>query len=253
MGFRFRRSLRIAPGLRLNFSRSGISTSLGGRGATYTIGPRGTRTTVGLPGTGLFWTSSSARRTPAAGTDLPDAAGAALSQGGAGCVWIAAILAVILMIGMCSSSTPPTSAPPQPMPTASPPGTAYFVNVRSANCRSAPAASARAVSGLKRGEQILVSEQSGGWSHATGGGRDCWISSALLTSDPPELALRTPGAGAPAAGFLSSDRATRRSAPRSRPRSSYDSGCPCSGNRVCIGPRGGRYCITSGGNKRYGV
>lgn len=22
---------------------------------------------------------------------------------------------------------------------------------------------------------------------------------------------------------------------------------------VCIGPRGGRYCITSGGNKRYGI
>ncbi|MDG2535263.1 hypothetical protein P6144_16500 [Sphingomonas sp. HITSZ_GF] len=33
----------------------------------------------------------------------------------------------------------------------------------------------------------------------------------------------------------------------------YGSGCPCSGRQVCIGPRGGRYCITSGGNKRYGV
>lgn len=29
--------------------------------------------------------------------------------------------------------------------------------------------------------------------------------------------------------------------------------CPCSGSSICIGPRGGRYCITSGGNKRYGV
>ena len=29
-------------------------------------------------------------------------------------------------------------------------------------------------------------------------------------------------------------------------------GCPCGGGRVCVGPRGGRYCITSGGNKRYG-
>jgi DNA-binding CsgD family transcriptional regulator len=29
--------------------------------------------------------------------------------------------------------------------------------------------------------------------------------------------------------------------------------CPCSGESVCVGPRGGRYCITSGGNKRYGV
>ena len=29
--------------------------------------------------------------------------------------------------------------------------------------------------------------------------------------------------------------------------------CPCNGGDVCVGPRGGRYCITSGGNKRYGV
>lgn len=28
-------------------------------------------------------------------------------------------------------------------------------------------------------------------------------------------------------------------------------GCPCSSSQVCIGPRGGVYCITSGGNKRY--
>lgn len=30
-------------------------------------------------------------------------------------------------------------------------------------------------------------------------------------------------------------------------------GCSCSGGNVCYGPRGGRYCITSGGNKRYGI
>lgn len=29
--------------------------------------------------------------------------------------------------------------------------------------------------------------------------------------------------------------------------------CPCNGGNVCVGPRGGRYCITSGGKKRYGV
>lgn len=47
---------------------------------------------------------------------------------------------------------------------------------------------------------------------------------------------------------------TRRSSSRSRGSSGYiDGQCPCSGSRICIGPRGGRYCITSGGNKRYGV
>jgi hypothetical protein len=29
------------------------------------------------------------------------------------------------------------------------------------------------------------------------------------------------------------------------------SSCPCSGSKVCVGPRGGHYCITSSGNKRY--
>jgi hypothetical protein len=57
MGFlRFRRSFRIAPGLRVNLSRSGVSASVGRRGACLTIGPRGTRETIGIPGTGLSYT-----------------------------------------------------------------------------------------------------------------------------------------------------------------------------------------------------
>jgi hypothetical protein len=32
-----------------------------------------------------------------------------------------------------------------------------------------------------------------------------------------------------------------------------DRGCSCSNGSVCFGPRGGRFCITSGGNKRYGI
>lgn len=55
MGFRFRRSVRVLPGVRLNLSRGGASVSLGGRGFHYTVGPKGTRTTVGIPGTGLSW------------------------------------------------------------------------------------------------------------------------------------------------------------------------------------------------------
>ncbi|MFA7243573.1 MAG: hypothetical protein WC091_25990 [Sulfuricellaceae bacterium] len=31
------------------------------------------------------------------------------------------------------------------------------------------------------------------------------------------------------------------------------SSCACGSGRVCVGSRGGRYCITSGGKKRYGV
>jgi hypothetical protein len=56
MRLRLWRRVRIAPGLRLNLSKSGASVSVGRRGAWLTTGPRGQRATVGLPGSGLFWT-----------------------------------------------------------------------------------------------------------------------------------------------------------------------------------------------------
>lgn len=55
MGLRFRRSVRLAPGLRLNLGRRGASLSLGGRGASLNIGRRGVYGNVGLPGTGLSY------------------------------------------------------------------------------------------------------------------------------------------------------------------------------------------------------
>jgi hypothetical protein len=61
MGLRFRKSLRILPGVCLNFSKSGVSASLGVRGATVNIGPRGTKYTVGLPGTGFSFSEFSPR------------------------------------------------------------------------------------------------------------------------------------------------------------------------------------------------
>ncbi len=60
MGYlRFWRRIKIAPGLKLNVSKSGGSLSFGPRGAKYTVGPRGQRGTFGIPGTGLFYTSTS--------------------------------------------------------------------------------------------------------------------------------------------------------------------------------------------------
>jgi hypothetical protein len=72
MGFRFRRSVKILPGVRINLSGSEPSVSVGPRGFRYTIGSKGTRVTAGIPGTGLSWTqytphgvqSSSAQHVP---------------------------------------------------------------------------------------------------------------------------------------------------------------------------------------------
>lgn len=53
MGVRFRRRIRLAPGVHLNMSGSGISWSIGPRGASVTFGSRGTYLNTGIPGTGL--------------------------------------------------------------------------------------------------------------------------------------------------------------------------------------------------------
>jgi hypothetical protein len=55
--FRFRRSFRLAPGIRLNIGRGGVSTSIGERGAHVTVGHGRTRATVTVPGSGLSYTA----------------------------------------------------------------------------------------------------------------------------------------------------------------------------------------------------
>ena len=61
MSLRFRRRLRLFPGVSLNLSKQGLSSiSFGGPGASINVPVArsgGTRSTVGLPGTGLSWTS----------------------------------------------------------------------------------------------------------------------------------------------------------------------------------------------------
>ena len=51
---RFRRRVRICKGLSLNFSGSGISMSMGVRGASVTVGKQGIYANYGIPGTGLY-------------------------------------------------------------------------------------------------------------------------------------------------------------------------------------------------------
>jgi hypothetical protein len=53
MPIRFRRTLRVLPGVRVNVSKHGISTTVGPRGMHLTFNRYGVRQDLGLPGTGL--------------------------------------------------------------------------------------------------------------------------------------------------------------------------------------------------------
>ena len=70
-GLRFRKSLRLAPGVRLSVSKSGLGISAGVKGLRYSVHSSGRRTrSVSLPGTGIshVTTSGTATREPRGGS-----------------------------------------------------------------------------------------------------------------------------------------------------------------------------------------
>ena len=54
MGLKFRKRITLFPGCTVNFSKSGISTTLGAKGFSVNVGKRGTFLNAGIPGTGLY-------------------------------------------------------------------------------------------------------------------------------------------------------------------------------------------------------
>lgn len=127
---------------------------------------------------------------------------------------------------------------------------AEYVDATSLNCRAKPQASAPVAARLSRGEAVKVLSTQGTWSQVETRSVNCWVASEYLSAEyvsapQPLMTSR------PAATRSRSTRSNSRSS--TAPARSFDGSCPCSGRNVCVGPRGGRYCITSGGNKRYGV
>jgi hypothetical protein len=57
MGFRFRKSLSLIPGVRVNLSKGLPSLSIGKKGFTVNLSKNGTRTTAGLPGSGMSYST----------------------------------------------------------------------------------------------------------------------------------------------------------------------------------------------------
>lgn len=109
MGFRFRKSANIGP-LRVNFSKSGVGYSVGGKGFRVTKRADGkTQTTASVPGTGIAYTQVSGR-------------GSAKSSGSSGKKKgpvASAVLIVLLLLGMAGcmasggdSDEPKTSEEP---------------------------------------------------------------------------------------------------------------------------------------------
>lgn len=253
MGFRFRRSVKIIPGVRLNFSKSGISTSIGGSGGTINFSKRGTRHTVGIPGSGLSFSSFAPKGSPSSSEygsgDAKDD-----TAGGCGClVLIGLLIAALSQCGDKGEYSPPpieqstfsvegsddfTRVPPSGKALLYEQNDTIYVTASALNGRSGPSADRPVLTKLPRGQALKVADRSGEWIMVMTTAGAVWIASQHVASSPPPRPQQ----------IYSQPRRTP-----TRRNNFYQGDCPCSGSRVCIGPRGGRYCITSGGNKRYGV
>lgn len=152
------------------------------------------------------------------------------------------------LISKCggSGSSSSTTIDPEPFTPATAmsgssiePTETMFVNTAALNQRSAPDGSI--VSKISGGESVSVYERRGSWARVSPDNpTPLWVSGSHLCSGAGCYSPATPR--------------SRSSTPSRKSRPDYfDGSCPCSGQHVCIGPRGGRFCITSGGNKRYGV
>lgn len=64
MGLRFRKSVTLCKGVRLNFGKNGVSITTGARGFhnTYNFGTGKRTTSIGIPGTGLSYVTTSGGR-----------------------------------------------------------------------------------------------------------------------------------------------------------------------------------------------
>lgn len=58
MGWRYRKSINIFPGVKLNINKKSVGVTFGGKGH-ITLSIKGDKTSsVGIPGTGLYYTDS---------------------------------------------------------------------------------------------------------------------------------------------------------------------------------------------------
>jgi hypothetical protein len=186
VGFRFQKRISILPGVRINLSKSGVSTSLGPRGADVNIGKDGVTANAGIPGTGLSYRQK-------LGGGAPGKAG-----------WLG-ILAVIGGLGFwafhhagkvekalapvrqetAQTAVPPASAA-QPAPVNTAADSVRYVHRTGSVLRAEPKTSADSLKKEVKGAQVtLLSETSDGWAQVKDRELTGYMRSSVLGAEPP--------------------------------------------------------------------
>jgi len=196
MGFRFQKRFSILPGVRLNLSKSGLSTSLGPRGADVNIGRNGVTTNAGIPGTGISYRSK--------------LGGAKGKSGGIGVLAVVAGLsfwafqhmgkiekffaghapaqAVSQPVAPQAMQQPVAAAPQSTVaqPAAAVSGVVRYVHRGGSDLRETPKASGKVLKKEAKGATVTLLSEGGGWAQVTDGNITGWMRSSVLGEAPPK-------------------------------------------------------------------
>lgn len=114
MGLRFRKSIKLIPGVRLNVGLRRSSLSFGGKGFTYNVSPHGpSRLTVSIPGSGLSYSTTVQPQAPA--TLITTALPTRRRYSATPFVIIAFVLGLIYIVGRPEPASNGSSLPTTPV------------------------------------------------------------------------------------------------------------------------------------------
>ncbi|MGP7733598.1 DUF4236 domain-containing protein [Oceanimonas smirnovii] len=167
MGFKFRKRIKIAPGLHVNVSKSGVSTSLGKPGATINIGKKGVKSTVGIPGSGLSYSQNLTN-----GVVPNEVASNSRKSGFILVKILLTIITFLLVINFFSS--PSESA-----------NSFSSVGTKSLRVRAEPTVDSKIVNQLVAGDKVEVIKSSGSWVFIEGKGSKGWVAAEYLSNQNP--------------------------------------------------------------------
>ncbi len=188
MGFRFHRVLNVIPGVRVNLSKSGLSGSLGPRGAEMNIGRHGVTTNAGIPGTGLSYRSKLGGHGGKLGIlAVVVALGFAAFRNGDR---IAALFShpasSVAAATRTLSASRSTLAADTVANAAVPAGVTRYVHRGGSDLRDAPSTSAAILKKESKGTQVALLATSGKWVQVRDGEIIGWMRASVLGAAPPQ-------------------------------------------------------------------
>jgi type V secretory pathway adhesin AidA len=188
MPIRFHRILNIIPGVRVNVSKGGLSTSVGPRGADINFGKRGVTTNAGLPGTGLSYRQTLGKPGSWIGiaTFIVALALSAYRYSDKIAAYFSHPASAPATAAALVHPSRASTAAKAVEPAAAPAAGVRYVHRSNSNLYAEPRNGAPTLKKEDRGAQLTLLATAGKWSKVQDGALTSWMKTSVLGENPPD-------------------------------------------------------------------